>query len=157
MNTALTLKSSNAKTGPIPVSTTSRTSCAPGCPFLGDMGCYADAGYYTRMHWDAVTAGKRGLPELEFIAAVRDLKPGSRFRHNVAGDLWHDAGVIRGDLLRKLADAAKVTHITKGRGLTPVCPAIATANGKTSAAASKLRDWLSSAFGLAISQESSIL
>jgi hypothetical protein len=110
MNTALTLKSSNAKTGPIPVSTTSRTSCAPTCPLAGDGGCYAEAGYYTRMHWDAVTADKRGLPELEFIAAVRDLKPGTRFRHNVAGDLWHDAGLIRGDLLRKLADAA--SHLT---------------------------------------------
>ena len=107
MNTALTLVSSNAKTGPIPVSTTARTSCPATCPLAGDGGCYAEAGYYTRMHWDAVTAGTRGLPVADFIAAVARLKPGSRFRHNVAGDLWHEAGVIRGDLLRKLADAAK--------------------------------------------------
>jgi hypothetical protein len=107
MNTALTLKSSNDKTGPIPVSTTSRVSCPSTCPLAGDGGCYADAGYYTRMHWDAVTVGTRGLPVADFIAAVARIKPGSRFRHNVAGDLWHEAGVIRGDLLRKLADAAK--------------------------------------------------
>ena len=107
MNTALTLKSSNDKTGPIPVSTTSRVSCPSTCPLAGDGGCYAEAGYYTRMHWDAVTAGTRGLPVADFIAAVARIKPGSRFRHNVAGDLWHEAGVIRGDLLRKLADAAK--------------------------------------------------
>jgi hypothetical protein len=107
MNTALTLKSSNDKTGPIAVSTTARPSCAPTCPLAGEGGCYAEAGYYTRMHWDAVTAGTRGLPVADFIAAVARLKPGSRFRHNVAGDLWHEAGVIRGDLLRKLADAAK--------------------------------------------------
>jgi hypothetical protein len=107
MNTALTLKSSNDKTGPIPVSTTSRVSCPSTCPLAGDGGCYADAGYYTRMHWDAVTVGTRGLPAADFIAAVGRIRSGSRFRHNVAGDLWHEAGVIRGDLLRKLADAAK--------------------------------------------------
>ena len=110
MNTALTLKSSNDKTGPIPVSTTSRVSCPATCPLAGDGGCYADAGYYTRMHWDAVTAGTRGLSELDFIAAVGKIRTGSRFRHNVAGYLWHVAGVIRGDLLRKLADAA--SHLT---------------------------------------------
>ena len=114
MNTALTLRSSNDKTGAIPVSTTARDSCPTTCPLAGAGGCYADAGYYTRMHWDAVTAGTRGLPELDFIAAVRKLKPGSRFRHNVAGDLWHVGGAIRGDLLRMLADA------TSRAGPTPI-------------------------------------
>ena len=109
MNTALTLKSSNDKTGAITVSTTARTSCPPTCPLAGENGCYAEAGYYTRLHWDAVTAGTRGLPILEFIAAVAKLKPGSKFRHNVAGDLWHEGGAIRADLLRKLADAT--THL----------------------------------------------
>jgi hypothetical protein len=108
-NSALTLKSNNDKTGAIPVSTTSRISCPPTCPLAGDGGCYAEAGYYTRMHWDAVTAGTRGLPVLEFIAAVAKLKPGSKFRHNVAGDLWHEGGAISADLLRKLADAT--THL----------------------------------------------
>ena len=106
MNSALTLKSNNDKTGAMPVSTTARPSCAPTCALAGAGGCYAEAGYYTRMHWDAVTAGTRGLPVLDFIAAVAKIKVGSRFRHNVAGDLWHDAGVIKADLLRKLADAA---------------------------------------------------
>jgi len=105
MNSALTIKSSNDKTGPIAVSTTARTSCPTTCPLAGEGGCYAEAGYYTRMHWDAVTAGTRGLSVLEFISAVAKLRPGSKFRHNVAGDLWHDGGAIRADLLRKLADA----------------------------------------------------
>ena len=35
----------------------------------------------------------------------------------------------------KLADAAKVTAMTKGRGLASICPAMATAKGNTSAAA----------------------
>jgi len=107
MNTALTVRSSNDKTGPIAVSTTARPSCPPTCPLAGDDGCYAEAGYFTRLHWDAVTAGTRGLSELEFIAAVGRIRVGNLFRHNVAGDLWHEAGRIRADLLRKLADATR--------------------------------------------------
>jgi len=110
-NSALTLKSSNDKTGPITVSTSARPSCPPTCPLAGDGGCYAEAGYYTRLHWDAVTAGTRGLPVLEFIAAVAKLKPGSKFRHNVAGDLWHEGGAIRADLVRKLADAIRAANL----------------------------------------------
>lgn len=110
VNTALTSSSSNNKTGDIAVSTTARTSCAPSCPLAGVNGCYAEAGYYTRLHWDAVTAGTRGLPEPEFINAVARLKPGRKFRHNVAGDLWHEAGRINGALLRRLATAA--SHLT---------------------------------------------
>jgi hypothetical protein len=42
MNYHLTLESGNAKTGPIPVSTTDRASCPPTCPFY-DKGCYGAA------------------------------------------------------------------------------------------------------------------
>ena len=112
MNSALTLKSSNGKTGPIPVSTTSRSSCAPGCPLAGANGCYAEAGYYTRMHWDAVTAGTRGKPPVDFINQVSALPAGSLFRHNVAGDLWPGTQphLIDGVRLTMLADATK--HLT---------------------------------------------
>ena len=95
MNSALTVPSSNKKTGPIAVSTTSRLSCPKGCAFHGeDGGCYADAGYYTRTHWDEVTAGKRGVPPLDFIKQVYDLPSCELFRHNVAGDLWHEPNTI---------------------------------------------------------------
>lgn len=50
--------------------------------------CYADAGYYTRMHWDKVTSGERGVEWNQFLLALRRLPDGVRFRHNVAGDLW---------------------------------------------------------------------
>ena len=105
MHSALTARSSNSKTGPIAVSTTARPSCPATCPFAGDGGCYAEAGYYTRQHWDAVTDGTRGVPPEEFIAQVARLRPGSLFRHDVAGDLWHQAGRIHAALLRRLADA----------------------------------------------------
>lgn len=105
MHSALTVRSSNAKTGPIAVSTTARPSCPATCPLAGAGGCYAEAGYYTRQHWDAVTAGTRGVPPEQFIAQVARLRPGSMFRHDVAGDLWHEAGRIHAALLRRLADA----------------------------------------------------
>jgi hypothetical protein len=111
VNSALTTKSSNDKTGAIAVSTSARTSCPSTCPLAGEGGCYAEAGYYTRLHWDAVTAGTRGLPVLEFIASVAKLKPGSKFRHNVAGDLWHEGGAIRADLVRKLVDAIRAANL----------------------------------------------
>lgn len=109
MNTALTKVSTNSKTGPIAVSTTSRLSCAPGCPLAGKDGCYAEAGYHTRIHWDAVTRGDRGLPPVEFINKVRQLPRYSKFRHNVAGDLWPGIkpNLIDGARLSLLADATK--------------------------------------------------
>lgn len=107
VNSALTLKSSNKKTGEIVVSTTSRSSCPTTCPLIGENGCYNEAGFHTRLHWDYITAGKRGLPELQFIAAVSKLKAGSLFRHNIGGDLWHQGGEIRSDLLQKLAAATR--------------------------------------------------
>lgn len=108
MNSALTLESSNSKTGNIPVSTTSRASCPTSCSLAGVNGCYAEAGYYTRMHWDAVTAGKRGVPAVDFINQVSKLPAGSRFRHNVAGDLWPGVrpNLLDGVRLRMLADAS---------------------------------------------------
>ena len=42
-NVHLTLKSANAKTGPIPVSVTSDDSCPKSCPF-NDGACYAKSG-----------------------------------------------------------------------------------------------------------------
>jgi hypothetical protein len=107
INSALTLKSSNKKTGEIVVSTTSRSSCPTTCPLIGENGCYNEAGFHTRLHWDYITAGKRGLPELQFIEAVSKLKAGSLFRHNIGGDLWHQGGEIRSDLLQKLAAATR--------------------------------------------------
>lgn len=107
---ALTLHSSNDKTGNIAVSTTSRHTCPPTCPLSGKGGCYAEAGFYTRIHWDAVSAGRRGLPFASFLSAVARIPNGRRFRHNVAGDLWHVNGRICGQMLRSLANAAQ--HLT---------------------------------------------
>jgi hypothetical protein len=80
-------KSSNAKTGPIPTTTSPRKTCPPSCPLIGDGGCYAEAGYYTRLNWDAVDAGSRGGSWTDLIAQAHKLPAGQLWRHNVAGDL----------------------------------------------------------------------
>jgi len=84
MRAHLTLKSSNSKTGKIPVSTTERASCG-ACP-LKKAGCYADD-YHLSMHWDAVSDGRRGTDWSTHCEQVAALPEGQLWRANQAGDL----------------------------------------------------------------------
>jgi hypothetical protein len=103
MNFALTAVSSNAKTGPIPVSTSSRATCPSTCPFY-DKGCYAKAGPQA-LHWRKVTEGARGVSFQEFTSAIRKLQRGQIWRHNVSGDLPHILGNIDALMVQSLAEA----------------------------------------------------
>jgi len=102
MTYALTLVSRNAKTGPIPVSTSTATTCPDACPFKRN-GCYADGGPLAIV-WRNVTQGN-GLSWQEFIGKVRNLPKGSLWRHNQAGDLAGNADCIDADMLRQLVAA----------------------------------------------------
>jgi hypothetical protein len=104
----LTTKSSNAKTGPIAVSTTSQDSCPSGCA-LKENGCYASTGPL-KLHWDKVSAGPwidkpRGTDLMSFCDSLRSLPDGSCFRHNQAGDLPHTNGLINVHALKLITDA----------------------------------------------------
>ena len=99
----LTLRSSNTKTGPIPVSTSGRQTCPESCPFRRN-GCYADSGPLA-LHWAAVTNGSRGLPWREFLAAIRALPAGQLWRANQAGDLWKLGSTIGRAALAQLVEA----------------------------------------------------
>ena len=104
----LTKKSSNAKTGPIAVSTTSRDSCSPSCPLFGN-GCYAETGPL-RLHWDKVSDGPwaekpRGNDIETFIRELKSLPEGTCFRHNQAGDLPHGNGIINSHALDLIVEA----------------------------------------------------
>jgi hypothetical protein len=81
----LNMKSGNAKTGPIPVTTSSRKTCPPSCPFLKN-GCYADNAPLA-WFWDKVTAGTQGLAWEAFLRAVRMVPKDQIARFNQAGDL----------------------------------------------------------------------
>jgi hypothetical protein len=84
-NVALTLKSRNEKTGPIPVSTTTFETCPDVCPLKAG-GCYAGNGPLA-MFWQKVTELKAGVAWPRFIEQVAALPAGILWRHNQAGDL----------------------------------------------------------------------
>lgn len=108
MKVHLTLKSSNAKTGPIPVSTTSAATCPPQCPFQGS-GCYAESGPLA-LHWRKVTDGSRGMDWSAFVATIASLPTGTIWRHNQAGDLPGHGASIDAGKLAKLVRANESKH-----------------------------------------------
>lgn len=100
----LTIKSSNAKTGPIPVSTSPRATCPTVCPFQS-AGCYAD-NYGLNFLWNRVSNGAAGTDWATFCAQIKTLPEGQLWRHNQAGDLPQDtSGRIDGHLLGDLVTA----------------------------------------------------
>lgn len=106
MQVALTKVSSNAKTGPIPTTTSERSSCWNGCPFY-DKGCYAKSGPQA-LHWRKVSEGERGMSWDAFCKAIRDIQRGQIWRHNVSGDLPHNGlGDIEEDKVTQLVNANK--------------------------------------------------
>lgn len=130
-NVHLTLKSNNTKTGPIPVSTTERSTCPPTCGVRNE--CYAKSGPLS-LHWAAVSEGRRGMPWPDFCAAVSKLEVGSIWRHNQAGDLPGDGVTIDQPALAVLVEANAAAG-AKGFTYThyPMTPenafAVAQANG----------------------------
>jgi hypothetical protein len=95
--------SSNIKTGPIPVSTSSRATCSPSCPFLSN-GCYAE-NFPLKIHWDSVTRNDRGQPLPQFLASIESLPEDQLWRHNQAGDLPHTGGRISRRFVRRMIAA----------------------------------------------------
>jgi hypothetical protein len=114
----LTPKSTNAKTGDIPVSTTSSDSCPPSCA-LRD-ACYGKGGPLA-IHWRAVDDGKRGTDIAGFAALVATIAEGSLWRHDQAGDLPGEGDWIYGRDLRRIVRANEgrrgftYTHKPMGR------------------------------------------
>ena len=110
----LTAKSSNAKTGKIAVSTTSQDSCPSDCALKGN-GCYASTGPL-KLHWDKVSQGPmskqaRGTDLMSFCDSLRALPDGSCFRHNQAGDLPHNDGLINVHALRLITEACSERNL----------------------------------------------
>jgi len=99
----MTVKSKNAKVGPIPVTTSTATTCPVSCPFA-DNGCYAESGPL-KLHWLKVTEGKRGDNWSTFISKIKDLPPLQKWRHNQAGDLPGDTVNLDHDKCIELARA----------------------------------------------------
>lgn len=109
MLTHLTRISANAKTGPIPVSTSSADTCPPSCPFRA-AGCYAKSGPLA-LHWSKITSGGRGLNWESFCDEISRLPRGQLWRHNQAGDLPGEGEYIDASALGQLTRA---NHNRKG-------------------------------------------
>lgn len=99
----LTPRSRNAKTGPIPVSTTGQSTCPDVCPFKAG-GCYAKGGPLA-MHWRKVGAGIAGTDWSTFCESVKALPEGQLWRHNQAGDLPGDGVTIDALAMTELVHA----------------------------------------------------
>ena len=95
----LTPKSTNTKVGPIPVSTSPRSTCPDSCPMKAG-GCYANG--TLRWHWNAVSEGKRGLPWSDFLRQIERLPDGQLWRMNQAGDLPGEGDTLDQDALAEL-------------------------------------------------------
>lgn len=88
MRFQFTLKSKNAKTGPISVTTTPRPTCSDACPFRRK-GCYADGGPLSIL-WDRLTRGEVGIDWRAYIARLSALPGGVMVRLHQAGDFPGD-------------------------------------------------------------------
>lgn len=91
MKYLLTMKSENIKTGAIPVSISSKYTCPIDCAFyhkptIDKGGCYGANGHLN-IHWNAVTAGTRGVEFDEFCNQVAAMPINQLWRYGVAGDL----------------------------------------------------------------------
>lgn len=100
-----TRTSRNAKTGPIPVTTTSEESCPHACLLKGN-GCYAEGGPLAIL-WRKVTERKAGLAWYAAMAEISKLPKGTLWRHNQAGDLPGIGDVIDREAMGALVRANK--------------------------------------------------
>jgi len=121
MQVHLTLKSSNAKTGPIPVSTSESSTCPKTCGQYST--CYAKSGPLA-IHWKAVDS-KRGTDWTAFCQSIASLPDGQLWRHNQAGDLPGTDARIDAQALKALVRANRGR-----RGFTYTHKPMTTANAR---------------------------
>ncbi len=95
--------SGNTKTGPIPVTTSSKSTCPLVCPLKGN-GCYAEYGPLG-LHWQQLSIGNRGTTLDELCASVRKLPKHQLWRWGQAGDLPGDGMEVNEAELAQIVDA----------------------------------------------------
>lgn len=105
MNFHLSPVSGNVKTGPIPVSTSSKETCPNACP-LKNNGCYASQGPLN-IHWNKISKEERGDSWEAFLSKIKKLPRNQLWRHNSAGDLVGFNDVIDFGSLSQLVEANK--------------------------------------------------
>lgn len=90
----LVKKTTNKKTGPIVVISSSTSTCPTACPFVKE-GCYGKAVPYIKYHWDRFSRGEgRALSFDELINEIHKLPEGCLIRYGEVGDLPGDGTYI---------------------------------------------------------------
>ena len=117
-NYHFTRVSGNSKTGPIPVTTSSKSTCPASCPLM-DNGCYADNGHLA-LHWRRVSDGSRGCTLDALCDKLRQLPRHQLWRWAQAGDLPGDGTLIDGAAMEQLTHA---NRNRQGFGFTHYDPA----------------------------------
>jgi len=105
MHYLLTPVSENKKTGPIAVTTSSKATCPPACPFKKS-GCYAATGAIN-IHWLRVSHGQTGSDFAGFVKGLNALPAGQLTRLNQAGDLPGAGNRINRKELDAICEAGK--------------------------------------------------
>jgi hypothetical protein len=100
--------SGNAKTGPIPVTTSSKSTCPTNCALRGE-GCYAEYGPLA-LHWGMVSDGRRGESLDGICVKIRRLPKRQLWRWAQAGDLPGDGVLINAADLDKILEANAGRH-----------------------------------------------
>lgn len=100
--------SRNAKTGPIPVTTTQSFTCPTSCKFnsANEGGCYA-AGGPLAILWRKLDNSEVGIGWQEALESIRKLPKGQLWRHNQAGDLPGQGDSLDIEALAQLVKANK--------------------------------------------------
>jgi hypothetical protein len=96
----LTMCSSNRKTGPMPVATSSKDTCPVHCP-LREKVCYARYGPIG-FFWEAVSLGVYGDDLRGFLGKIRKIPEGTLWRYGQAGDLPGDGRKIDRQALKRI-------------------------------------------------------
>ena len=88
-----TLKSENAKTGPMPVSITESSTCPKACKLRPLNICYSMHGPM-RFTWDRLDRHECGMTWDAFLGKVAALPANTLWRHNISGDLPGEGDLI---------------------------------------------------------------
>lgn len=93
----------NTKTGVMPITRSPAKSCPDTCS-LKNNGCYAETGFIA-IHWrnDAV----KGVDFNTLVNGITKLPENTLWRHNEAGDLDHNNGIIDTGMLSAIVTANK--------------------------------------------------
>ena len=115
--------SGNIKTGPIPVTSSPRSSCPGSCPLKGNGGCYGED-FRLKSFWDRVDSGaaKNLLNWDQLCLTIRALPKGQLWRHNQVGDLPTSNGNNESIDLGMIKRLAKANRGRKGFTYTHKSP-----------------------------------